>query len=494
MNLSRAARSLAITATLCLISYAQLQAAWIWVEGEKPAAQSMNRHPWYADVKRDNLSGGDFISNFSDDRPGEATYRFEASEAGEYVFWIHGNPVRTHLSYALNGGKLTEIDLSGEHLEQLNIASDGKPDLRFIAWIRVGTVTLKKGANEIRFRMDSKLSNHGSIDCFVLANEPFEPHGTAKPNEVAEAKRKAMEANRGWFPFDPPEDKFNATSGIDLRFLNEEYAGEKGRIVVRDGRFVHSDSGEAVRFWAVNGPPHELKGEALRRCARMLAKRGVNLVRAHGAVFDSKTGEPNLERMEQLREIVEAMRAEGIYTHISIYFPLWFSPKAGLDWLEGYNGSQHPFAALYFNPKFEEKYRQWWQLLLTGKGKTSGKALIDEPALMSVELVNEDSYFFWTFAEGNIPDPQLRILEKQFGDWLIAKYGSLDKALSAWGSRKLKRDVVAEGRIAFRPLWNMSNEKTKRGSGHGGLPAAEARWASTSGAATTCARSDSRGL
>ncbi|NLS96323.1 MAG: hypothetical protein GXX96_29650 [Planctomycetaceae bacterium] len=455
-------RCFGLFALLSFVTLSQSQAAWIWVEGENPAEQSMNRHPWYADVKTDNLSGGDFISNFNDDKLGEAVYRFEAPDAGEYVFWVHGNPVRTRLSYALNQGQFTEIDLSGEHREQLNIAADGKPDLRFVAWIRVGTVSLKKGANEVRFRMEGELSNHGLLDCFVLVNEPFEPQGTAKPNEVAERRQKMMEANKGWFAFDPPEDKFDPSSGFDLRFLNEKCAGEKGQIIVRDGRFVHSATGEPVRFWAINGPPDELKGDALRQCARMLAKRGVNLVRAHGAVFDGKTGEPNLARMEHLREIVEAMRAEGIYTHLSIYFPLWFTPKPGLPWLEGYDGSQHPFAALYFNPQFEAKYQEWWRLLLTGKGKTSGKALIDEPALVSVEIVNEDSYFFWTFAENNIPDPQLRILEKQFGDWLVKKHGSLDKALATWGGGRMKRDVPTEGRGAFRPLWNMFNEKTKR--------------------------------
>lgn len=422
----------------------------------------MNRHGWYTQVKTEHLSGGDFISNFNDNRPGEATYLFEAPEAGEYVLWVHANPVKTQLFYALNDGELAEVDLSGQHIGQTNIAADGAPDLRFVAWIRVGTVTLDEGANEIRFRMESEQNNHGLLDCFVLVNEPFEPQGTAKPDEIAEIRRKTMEANKGWFAFDPPEDTFDPASGIDLRFLNEEFASKKGQIEVRDGRFVHSATDEPVRFWAVNGPPHELKGEALRRCARMLAKRGVNLVRAHGAVFDGKTGEPNHERMEHLREIVAAMRDEGIYTHLSIYFPLWFTPKPGLDWLEGYDGSSHPFAALYFNPEFQEKYREWWRLLLTEEGERGGKKLIDEPALMGVEILNEDSYFFWTFDEKNIPDPQLRILEKQFGDWVDEKYGSLEKALDEWGGRPFPRDVPEEGRITFRPLWNIFNEKTKR--------------------------------
>jgi hypothetical protein len=37
----------------------------IWVEGERPARSTMNRHPWWYDqVKKDQLSGGDWMSNF----------------------------------------------------------------------------------------------------------------------------------------------------------------------------------------------------------------------------------------------------------------------------------------------------------------------------------------------------------------------------------------------------------------------------------------------
>ncbi len=56
---------------------------YIWIEGESPRSQTMTRHPWWYDkVKKDQLSGGDFISNWSDKRPGEATYAFRASSGG----------------------------------------------------------------------------------------------------------------------------------------------------------------------------------------------------------------------------------------------------------------------------------------------------------------------------------------------------------------------------------------------------------------------------
>ena len=129
----------------------------------------------------------------------------------------------------------------------------------------------------------------------------------------------------------------------------------------------------------------------------MLAKYGVNLVRIHGGYFDAN-GDVEMDSVRHAIDVVECMKAEGIYSHFSIYFPLWIAPKPGTPWLPGYDGKQHPFAALYFNRDFQEKYRSWWKALLLTPSPTTGKPLIAEPAVAGCELINEDSYFFWTFA------------------------------------------------------------------------------------------------
>ena len=178
----------------------------------------------------------------------------------------------------------TPVDVE-KGLESTNIAADGKPDLRFLAWAKAGTVSLKKGANSIRFRMDSANNNHGYLDCFVFVNEPFTPRGTLKPDQLAAAARLVAEANKGWFVFDPKPDPFSAASGINLRGLNEKTAGDGGWIGVKGSQFVHTKTGEPVRFWAVNGPSSKARDD-LRTEARMLAKHGVNLVRIHHGYFD----------------------------------------------------------------------------------------------------------------------------------------------------------------------------------------------------------------
>jgi len=387
-----------------------------------------------------------------------ATYRFTVAADGDYEFWVRANPVGTSLEYRLNGGELTPIDTS-KNVDSINIAEGNALDVRFIAWMDVGKIALKKGTSTIDFRMDSANNHHGYLDCFVFTTDPFEPHGSARPGEIPAARRESDEP--GWFAFEPGRDSFKS-SAIDLRFLNEQTAGDDGFIGVRNGEFVHRATGKPVRFWAVNGPPADMNDPGdLQRVARMLAKHGVNLVRIHGGYFD-EDGNLVPERVKHAISVVQAMKAEGIYSHFSIYFPLWLKPKPNTPWLDGYDGTKNSFAALFFNPQFQQRYRSWWKGLLLTPDSRSGKRLVDEPAVSSLELVNEDSYFFWTFDSKQIPDAQLRIIEAQFGGWLTKKYGGIDAAMAAWKGLGDSRDDAAEGRVGFRPLWNIANQRTQR--------------------------------
>src|SRR5205085_423681 len=116
---------------------------------------------WYDDVKKDGLSGGDWLSHFGD-KPGTATYKFDAPEAGDYTFWWRGNPFAAKVSYKLNDASPAEIDLAhadkrGEYM------ISAKPDIRFLAWVKVGKVHLAKGSNAITFTLHSENANHGAL-------------------------------------------------------------------------------------------------------------------------------------------------------------------------------------------------------------------------------------------------------------------------------------------------------------------------------------------
>ncbi|HEV7402924.1 MAG TPA: hypothetical protein VGO11_08365 [Chthoniobacteraceae bacterium] len=433
-------------------------AAVLWMEGENPVKAGVKRMPfWYDKVIKSELSGGDFISNWGA-QPGEIEYSVTAPAAGEYEFRVRANPLGAKLSFQLNDAPVAEIDLAHEPRENVNIAADAKPDLRFLAWVHVGHVALKQGANTIVFRMHSDNNNHGMLDCFVLANEPFEPHGISKPGELA----KAAAASGEWSAFAPPADPFTADAGLDLRSLNEAVAGEGGFIAARDGHFVHSNSGQTVRFWGVNsGPQKGDNRQSMAASARMLAKHGVNCVRVLTSIYD-KYGEIEPDRVQQLIDLVETHKAEGIYTIFSIYWFHMLTPKTDDPILTGYDGKTNPIEVLFFNPEFQKKYQTWWTALLTTPGKVSGKRLIDDPAVAGLEVQNEDGMFWWSFGKGPVPEPQMRTVEKLYGDWLIKKYGSLDAAASQWKGRPDPRDNPGEGRMGFRNYWNVFHERQQR--------------------------------
>jgi hypothetical protein len=136
----------------------------------------------------------------------------------------------------------------------------------------------------------------------------------------------------------------------------------------------------------VNGPPSSVSDPAeLRRIARTLARYGINLVRIHTPVFDKK-GDLDTAKVARLRETVAALKAEGIYSMFSIYFPLWLDPAPETPWLKGYDGRSHAFAALMFNPEFQARYRGWWTALLDSHD-ASGVRLADDPAVMGREAL-----------------------------------------------------------------------------------------------------------
>lgn len=264
-----------------------------------------------------------------------------------------------------------------------------------------------------------------------------------------------------WEPWNPAPDGYKQ-SPIDLRFLNETFAGENGLIQAKGEQFVHAGNGQPVRFWGVNEQAANLHGEALANCARMLAKHGINLVRLHSPFIDQVTGEVKPEIVREKQEIVAAMKAQGIYTTMSVFFPAWLHPKDRSGWREGYDGKKAAFFLLYFEPEFQKLYQGWWKAFLLEPGP-NGKTLIDDPALVSLEIVNEDTFFFWHFNYESIPAPQMHKLEKLFSVWAAKKYGSLDQALAAWGNTADKHDNTGEGRLGFIPLFDIFTRKSLRG-------------------------------
>lgn len=417
---------------LLLLAAVSIHAAPIWIEGEDAVRSTARPHGWYNSVKKDELSGGDWLHHFSDAGPAEARYEFSADTAGDHQFWVRANPTgRAKLSWRLNGrNDWTAVDFS-DTLDTANIASDGGIDLRYVAWVKVGTLTLPAGRSILEFRLHSANQNHGGLDCFVLSRQPFTPSGKLKPGQ------KLGLADPGTWAFEPGPDPLSPDALLDLSKLNEDTAGMHG-FVAADTRGDFVDGrGKPLRFWAVNTGLHykTTDPDTLRDHAKWLARRGVNMVRSHSHLLSKKDDagitDVNPDELDRIRRLVAAMREEGIYTTISPYWAVACKYRPSLGLPDPDHGNLT--GMLFWDETFQAAYKGWWKELLTGDNPHTGIPLARDPAVGLLQLQNEDSLLFYTLQA--VKGEARRDLRKRFHAFLLDKHGSLDRARGAWGGQ-----------------------------------------------------------
>ncbi len=426
----------------------------VWVEGEEAVKKSVARHSWYNSVKTAELSGGDWLSNYGGS-PGTAEYEVEIPSDGDYTFWLRANTVaQPAVSYQIDDGDWQPIDLTTNVYDRANIASDDKPDMRFVAWCKVGQLDLKAGSHAFRFRLHGKTQNHGAIDCFLLTRGAFTPDGKRKPGE------KLGLHDPGTWAFEPEWDTFDEEAIFDLRSLNEDTAGDSGFIRRSDEGDFFDGQGKPIRFWAVNTSVHNrYPMEDLARHARWLAKRGVNMVRFHGQLCPKRDGskvtDVDRKALDDCWKLVAAMKKEGIYTTVSPYWAVSCDVKPSWN-VDGFPKGK-PMALLFWDETLQQGYKAWVKALYTEPNPYTNIPLAKDPAVAIIQIQNEDSILFWSTQQ--VQGKQRRNLGRKFGEVLTATYGSLDKAKAAWGGAAHKDDDFANGVVGLYSIWELTEDK-----------------------------------
>ncbi len=435
----------------------------LWWEAEKPVKTNFpSRSDFSPDTfpqARHLLSEGNWLSA-SGPRRGAglfAKYTVEIATEATYdlwvrKFWNHG-PFR----WRFDDREWTDVGTNMPLADDVSLRTYVGAN-----WVFLGTVKLPKGSHDYEIQLTAKSgeNNTSGFDCFVLADGPFIPSGNRKPGE------KSGRAEPGYFPYEPSIDNFSSDALLDLRALNENVAGESGFVKKADNDFALG-SGKPVRFWGVNCSIDNIRQNprSVDYLARRLAKAGVNLVRLHGKLWkDSNIERFDPQNQRDLHRFVQALKKQGIYVSLSFYFPLWFEAKDAQG-LAGFDANQNkkPFAVLFFNPRMQALHRMWVKQLLETPGEDGSAALGQDPAVAFVELQNEDSLFFWTFNKKNIPPAQWQMMEDQFTQWMVEKYGSVAKALAAWGKSAGDKDDRAD-HLAMLEIFNLTGPALKNAS------------------------------
>ncbi|MEM8737825.1 MAG: hypothetical protein AAGG38_05015 [Planctomycetota bacterium] len=434
----------------------------VWWEAEDAAGESFPAASAFAagrGVPPEALSGGDWLSSSGpspEDSP-SAVYELEVPEAGEYRLWVRKFYKHGPMHWRFGSGAWQTLTRAAALTDRNRLPRGVE-----LSWVSMGRVEL--GAGRVRFEVKLAVQpgedSVSGLDCFVLSREPFFPRGTLRPGEPAPWVEEP-----GWFVFDPPIDGFSPDAALDLRHLNESEAGEHGPLRRSEaGDELRLGDGTPVRFWGVNvshnqaGHPDEL----VVFMARRLAKLGVNMVRFHGPIWaDDDTSKLDPRRLDRLHHLVASLKAQGIYTNLSWYFPVWIRDAGDLG-LAGYDakpaGKRKPFGVLFFNEKAQRHYFDTLRELMTTPNPYTGLSLAKDPAVGIVELCNEDNLFFWTFNRKTVPSAQWDLLEARFGAHLAEKYSSVEAALRRWPGAKHARDDAGAGRAGVSEAAAMTGE------------------------------------
>ena len=267
-----------------------------------------------------------------------------------------------------------------------------------------------------------------------------------------------------WLAFQPPRDDFAPTI-LDLSHLVTGPTGRHGFVRVEKERFVFED-GTPARFWGAELGLFEKR--EIDYAAKRLRKLGVNLVRLHGleALNDAQGRsilDYDAEAFDKLDYTVYRLGEEGIHLALNADYPLVvrFGVDDGIPGLP--QGGPAPFAE-FFNPKVARLKAQRLRDVFGHRNPYTGKRYCDDPTLALIEIVNEDS-LFW-YALDSMGEPLRGELEMAFGDWLLKRYkdaAGLSKAWSYGGRTTLAANEGGPGqRVTLLPISDFTEETFAR--------------------------------
>ncbi len=251
------------------------------------------------------------------------------------------------------------------------------------------------------------------------------------------------------FPFVVPWD--GAPSGAaDMSVLLHRPAGKFGHVRLgTDGHFYVG--AQRIRFWGMNMSADNCflyKSDAPKVALR-LAKAGINVVRFHHmdadwssvSLIDYKSGTSrrlNPEALDLFDYLFAQMKRVGIYANINLLVQRRFFASDGLpvDIESLSNVKDQHVVGCFYQPLIDLQ-KEYARQLLTHRNSYTGLTYAQDPAVAFVEINNENGlvHGFLDGVVDRIPALFQQDLQRQWNEWLLARYGNTANLRQAWGER-----------------------------------------------------------
>lgn len=241
---------------------------------------------------------------------------------------------------------------------------------------------------------------------------------------------------------------------LDYSHLLDAPAGKHGFVETRKGHLYFAD-GTRARFFGFNvaarsnTPDHETADKMAERFASM----GVNIIRLHAA--DAPVGEEpgswssckeaplldyssgtsrkfNPEGLDRFDYFAAKLKEKGIYLHIDLIVAREFQEADGLD----YPGKGPSCMKRYYmyNERMIQLQKEYAKELLCHVNPYTGLALIDDPAVVTIQINNEETAIKGNMGgdAGEEMKPYREEVQKRFNEFLLMKYYTRERLKEAW--------------------------------------------------------------
>ncbi|MBS1368339.1 MAG: hypothetical protein HPZ91_00125 [Lentisphaeria bacterium] len=209
-------------------------------------------------------------------------------------------------------------------------------------------------------------------------------------------------------------------SALDFSARLDAPAGKYGPVVIRNGKLFFRDRPEKpLRFYGtnLNFTTQYLEKEEAERLADRLAAAGYNAVRIHhhdNFLRDRKSGDSSgfaAENLDRLEYLIACLKKRGIYITSDLFVSRKFDREAFPE-LPGLGDKANFKALVFVASSAMENWKRFARNWLTHVNPYTGLALRDEPALISLSLINE----------GNIAstwrnEPVASLYRGKFAEW-----------------------------------------------------------------------------
>lgn len=241
---------------------------------------------------------------------------------------------------------------------------------------------------------------------------------------------------------------------LDYSHLLDAPAGKHGFVQTKEGHLYFED-GMRAKFLGFNvaarsnTPDHETADKLAERFASM----GVNIIRLHAAdtpigdepgswsscrkapLLDYEKGngrEFNPEGLDRFDYFAAKLKEKGIYLHIDLIVARDFVEGDGLS----YPGNPGSCVKRYpmYDSRMIELQKEYAKKLLCHVNPYTGLALIDDPAVVTIQINNEESAIKGSQDADAREEmkPYRDEVQKRFNHFLLMKYYTRERLKEAW--------------------------------------------------------------